>query len=129
MATIKGDSVFHPSESGKYRVVVSNSVAIDLKLFTNLYHYTAPNTLIASTENELQHSKPNAFSVYPNPVKDVLHVQMMEGTVSLINQAGKILLTKTIHVTGMINVTNLPAGLYYLKNMQTGEVKKVVISR
>jgi hypothetical protein len=54
---------------------------------------------------------------------------MNDGSVSLINQAGKILLTKAIHVTGMINVTGLPSGLYYLINMQTGEVKKVVISR
>ena len=71
MATIKGDSVFHPSESGRYRVVVSNSVATQLKLYTKLYDYTAPNnTLIASAENELQqYVKTNVFRVYPNPVK------------------------------------------------------------
>ena len=33
VATIKGDSVFHPSESGKYRVKVLNSVATQLKLY------------------------------------------------------------------------------------------------
>ena len=131
VATIKGDSVFHPLESGKYRVKVLNSVATQLQLYSPLFDYTASaNTFVASPENELQqYSKPNIFSVYPNPVKDVLYVEMNDGSVSLINQAGKMLLTKTIHVRGMINVTGLPSGLYYLKNMQTGEVKKVVISR
>jgi len=130
VATIKGDSTFHPSESGRYRVKVINSVATQLQLYTKLYDYSSSNTIVASSESTLKQSdKPSLLRVYPNPVKDELHVQMKEGVVSLINQAGKALITKTIHVTGMINVTGLPSGLYYLKNTQTGEVKKVSISR
>jgi len=131
VATNQGDSVFHPAVSGIYQVKILNSVATGLVLYSKVIHYIAPaNPVITSTDNALQQdSKANVFRAYPNPATDELHVQMKEGTVSLINQAGKILVTKTIHVTGMIHVTSLPSGLYYLKNMQTGEVKKVVISR
>src|SRR6266496_4125775 len=96
VATIKGDSVFHPSESGRYRVVVLNAVATQLKLFTSLYDYTAPNnTLITSSENSLQQNgKTNLFRVYPNPAKDILHVETSgTATFSLVDQSGKILLT------------------------------------
>ena len=132
VATIKGDSVFHPSENGKYRVVVSNSIATRLKLFTKLYDYTAPNnTVIASAENGLQqYGKPNLFRVYPNPARDILHVETNgAATFSLIDQSGKILVTTNINGKGIINVSGIPAGLYYLKNNSTGNVQKVVIAR
>ena len=132
VATIKGDSVFHPSESGRYRVVVSNSIAAQLKLFTKFYDYTAPNnTIIASAENGLQqYDKSNLFRVYPNPAKDILHVETNSAaTFSLIDQSGKILVTTNIKGNGIINVSGIPAGLCYLKNNSTGNVQKVVIAR
>src|SRR6266542_529050 len=124
VATIKGDSVFHPSESGRYRVVVLNAVATQLKLFTSLYDYTAPNnTLITSSENSLQQNgKTNLFRVYPNPAKDILHVETSgTATFSLVDQSGKILLTASnINGKGTINVSGIGAGLYYLNNNSTG---------
>ena len=132
VATIKGDSVFHPSESGKYRVVVLNSIATRLKLFTKLYDYTAPNsTLVASTKNELQQfDKANMFRVYPNPAKDILHVETNGAAMfSLIDQSGKIFAVTSINSKGIINVSGIPAGLYYLKNNSTGSVQKIVIAR
>jgi len=132
VATIKGDSVFHPSESGKYRVVVLNSIATQLKLFTKLYDYTAPNnTLVASTKNELQQfDKANMFRVYPNPAKDILHVETNGAAMfSLIDQSGKIFAVTSINGKGIINVSGIPAGLYYLKNNSTGSVQKIVIAR
>ena len=47
----------------------------------------------------------------------------------LTDQSGKILLTKTIEGNGVINVAGLPAGLYYLKNNNTGAVQKVVVNK
>ena len=52
-----------------------------------------------------------------------------KATFILSNQSGKILLTKTLEGNGLISVASLPAGLYYLKNVGTGEVEKVIISR
>src|SRR6266498_1667095 len=127
---IKGDSVFHPKKNGIYRAKVTNSIAIKLQLHSDTIVYTAP-AVIASAENSLQqYDKTNSFRVYPNPAKDILFVQTnSNASFSLLNQSGKILLTKIVNGNGEINVTNLAAGLYYLKNNSTGAVQKVVIAR
>ena len=68
------------------------------------------------------------FSIYPNPVKDILHIQSKKKImVSLTNEEGKVLLTKTIEGTSTINVANLRRGLYYLKNTATNEMQKVIL--
>lgn len=67
---------------------------------------------------------------YPNPVKDILHIQNSgAATFTLTNQSGKIILVKKINGNGEINVSHLPAGLYYLKNNKTGEVQKIILTR
>src|SRR5438477_1776868 len=45
---ITGDSVFHPSQSGKYFAAVTNSVATQLTLYTDTVEYdaTLPVTII-----------------------------------------------------------------------------------
>ncbi len=133
VATIKGDSVFHPSESGRYRVKVLNSVATQLQLYSKLFEYTAPNNaVIASAENALQqYDKTNLFSVYPNPAKDILYIETnRNASFMLLDQSGKILLSATnVNGKGSINISDISAGLYYLKNNSTGAVQKVVIAR
>jgi hypothetical protein len=70
------------------------------------------------------------FKVYPNPAKDVLHVQTNgKAILSLTDQSGKVLLTQTIEGNRVINIAPLPAGLYYLKNNSTGVTQKVIITR
>jgi len=68
--------------------------------------------------------------IYPNPTKDILHIQNTgTATFTLTNQSGKILITKTINTNGAINISHLPAGLYYLKNNETGAVQKVIVAK
>ncbi|TKK69817.1 T9SS type A sorting domain-containing protein [Ilyomonas limi] len=69
------------------------------------------------------------FTIYPNPAKAVLHVQI-SGTalLSLTDITGKVLLTKTITNSGSINVSSLQAGMYYLRNSATGETRKIMVS-
>jgi Leucine-rich repeat (LRR) protein len=127
---IKGDSVFHPTQSGTYLVRVNNSIATQLTLYSDSIVYIAPEEpAIASAQHTLQaNNKANVFMVYPNPVKDVLHVETTgSASFSLVNQSGKILLTTNITGKGIINVSGLPAGLYYLKNNETRKVEKIVI--
>lgn len=114
-------------------VVVTNSVAKRLKLYSNKFNYTAPalsnEIAVASSENAVQqNAKTNSFFVYPNPAKDILHVQTNDNaTLILTDQSGKTVLTKIINSKGEINVANLAPGLYYLKNNATGAVRKVVV--
>ena len=61
--------------------------------------------------------KQNLLRVYPNPAKDILHVETNgSATFSLIDQSGKILVSTNINGKGVINVSSIAAGLYYLKN-------------
>jgi hypothetical protein len=74
--------------------------------------------------------KNNVFRVYPVPATNILHVQgNSNATYLLTNLAGKVLLTKNIAGNGTIDVSQLPAGMYYLKNKETGVVQKVVVSK
>jgi hypothetical protein len=70
------------------------------------------------------------FTLYPNPATDVLHIQTNGKTnFSLSNQAGKIMLTKTITNSGDIDVSQLPPGIYFLSNNTKDIKQKIIISR
>ena len=132
IATIKGDSVFHPAQSGNYSVQIKNSVATKLTLSSNTIAYSALNEpVIASAQDPVQQKgKTNLFRIYPNPANDILHVETNGSTIlSLINQSGKLLVTRSINGKGSINISGITPGLYYLKNNSTGNVQKVVIAR
>src|SRR6478735_7462659 len=96
--------------------------------------YSKPDSIaVAALPNNLQVNtgKSNiSFTVYPNPAKYILHIQNAgKATVTLTDQQGKTIFTKTINGNGVINVSQLPAGLYYVKNNETGEVQKIMITK
>ena len=73
-------------------------------------------------------SAASSFSIAPNPVHNVMQVQTAgKATITLSNSEGKVVLTKTINNREDILVSGLPAGTYYVKNIATGEVKKILI--
>ncbi|HRH50006.1 MAG TPA: T9SS type A sorting domain-containing protein [Panacibacter sp.] len=130
---VTGDSVFHPTKNGTYYVKITNAIARDLILKSDTIVYTAPaaNYATNASEDRLQ-STANAqtFTVYPNPAKEALHIQTNGNAVfSLIDENGKIVLTKNISKNGTINISSLATGLYYLKNNSIGFVKKVVVTK
>ncbi|MCE7042901.1 SdrD B-like domain-containing protein, partial [Dyadobacter sp. CY312] len=77
------------------------------------------------------------LTIYPNPVSNELSIQSTTGQaigkVELINQSGKVVLTKNgSSIASPINVKNLPAGIYLVKiSFQNGtsENRKVIIVR
>jgi len=132
ISTIIGDSVFHPTQSGKYSVKVKNSIAKQLTLYSTSLIYDATNNSVSVSAQDalLQNDKTNSFRVYPNPAKDILHIETNgNAAFSLIDQSGKILVTTNINGKGSINISSMTAGLYYLKNNSTQAVQKVVIAR
>jgi len=130
--TIIGDSVFHPAKSGDYVVKVTNSVATQLTLYSDIINYSIPggsNNSIAENSSQ-QYNNTSLLIVYPNPAKDILHIQTNSAaSFSLINQLGKILLTTNINGSGTIEVPGVADGLYYLKNNSNGTTQKVVIEK
>ena len=90
------------------------------------------NTASAFTANKPVNISLNnkAFTLYPNPAKDKISIQVVGKAVfSLISQQGKTVLTKGIDNSGSIDVSSVPAGLYYLENITTGATQKVIIGR
>ncbi len=91
---------------------------------------TAKPSLIKNITMSDAVAKTKSFIVYPNPVKDVLHINTnTETNISLINQQGIVVFTQQIKNTRTINISKLPAGIYYVKDNRTGEVQKIVISK
>ena len=96
-------------------------------------HGNHPSGITANSNNTdaltaKKNSTNETFTVYPIPVKDILYVRA-RGKVSLvlIDQSGKQVLAQTVENNGTINVANLPAGIYYLKNNAMGKTQKVII--
>jgi len=70
------------------------------------------------------------MSAYPNPVKNILNISTgCKSIISLIDQSGKMILTKSADGAASIDVSNLSAGVYYLKNITTGEMQKIVVAK
>jgi hypothetical protein len=88
------------------------------------------NIAFTAKSSSFDITKSSAIIFYPNPVKDILHIQStVKATITLINQSGKIILTTTLNGNKEINVSHLPAGLYYLKNTETSAVQKLIITK
>lgn len=60
----------------------------------------------------------NVVDVYPNPVNDLLNIKTPSGlynTINVSNTLGQIVMTKVFTTEQiMLNVTGLPAGIYYI---------------
>ena len=90
------------------------------------------STAIASKQTISRLNTPlhnnDALIVYPNPAHDKITIQYNGKAVyTLTNGEGKIAATQTINGNGIMHVANVPAGIYYLKNITTGVTKKVMI--
>ncbi|WP_243346978.1 immunoglobulin-like domain-containing protein [Parabacteroides sp. FAFU027] len=64
-------------------------------------------------------SEKNVLAVYPNPVKDILHLSINENnteiTATIYNLTGKELISKTIQANkAQIDVSGLPSGIYVI---------------
>lgn len=78
------------------------------------------------------------FKAYPNPTKDVLHIEINLAhidniTITLVNLNGQTVLSKSLNNTAVVNehfnVESLPSGLYFLQvsNSKGTQAQKVVV--
>ena len=78
----------------------------------------AVRALSTSDDSGIEETVSNMFSVYPNPATDMINVSFNEtvnGTVSIINIAGKEVLSATVNgAQTSISTTTLSSGVYYL---------------
>ncbi|WP_040254003.1 endonuclease [Psychroserpens mesophilus] len=63
----------------------------------------------------------NAFKVYPNPVNNILHIDLnssKETQIEVYNVLGKRVISKTIHNSSTLNTEQLTDGIYILRVTQ-----------
>ena len=90
-----GDSVVTINGKGNYSVVVTNSVATRLTLYSDTLNYLTLNNFIA--DESVIENKISAASVYPNPAKSFATLSFYaEGkyTITITDISGKIFQTK-----------------------------------
>lgn len=109
MITGANNAVFIPSQSGSYKVVVSNGLCVNT---SDCY------TLVVLSTNENTLDK--GLVLYPNPANNRLFLSCDKQIQSLFlyNALGQILDTKD--EAGSINVSGLPRGIYFIV-VQTSE--------
>lgn len=130
--TVHGDSTFMPTKSGEYYAKIGNRLAKQLILRTD--------TIVFIMADEMSHknavlangssvnSQSSRVEIYPNPAKNILSIHLNgSASFSLLNQNGKIMITKAINNSGVIDVSHYAAGLYYLKNNNKAEVQKIMV--
>ena len=77
--------------------------------------------IVSSTDEK---EKPE-FAVYPNPTTEVLHLQLadgLNGSFQLLNTAGQVLLEDSLNGQEIVNVHQLPRGIYFIKVQINGAV-------
>ena len=116
-ASITGDSTFAPIAGGDYSVEVTNSIVAALTLRSDTVSFTglkgAQQNAIAARSNYR-----NNYTVYPNPVRDILHLDNLKGkaTISIITQDGRVVDKKIVsNSPHEWNVQHLAAGTYYMR--------------
>jgi Leucine-rich repeat (LRR) protein len=125
---ITADSTFQPAESGDYFVRITNAIATKLTLRSDTFSYVVP---LAVSSNASKQPAKTSLLIYPNPVKDnVVHVQCSgNAKIIIVDAAGHVMMTRSIIGSTAINIASLANGLYYLKNINTGETKRFEVSR
>jgi len=118
VSTITGDSTFTPTTSGNYNVEVTNSIVTELTLRSDTVSINALATVAKNNSDAVKANDRNNFSVYPNPVRDILHLDNLKSkaTISILTQDGHVVDKRIVsNSTHEWNVKNLAAGTYYMK--------------
>lgn len=67
------------------------------------------------------------MSIYPNPFTTELSVNVLDGTVLVYNAIGQVVIRTAVHSSEIINTTDLPKGVYFVKAYnENGEMVKTV---
>ena len=84
--------------------------------------------------NEPLTAQNQILSVYPNPISDILNINLTgigrgEGTLSILNFEGKTLLSRQVNNEGILSldISHLPTGIYLCRYSNATEKKTVKI--
>lgn len=106
---------YFSSDVGEWGINTPTYFALD-----NLVYDDASSHI--SKENKME------FAMFPNPTKEVLHINGEAGEYQILNAQGKVV--KSFSTMGLtsINITELNPGIYFVSNMNyPTQVKKLII--
>ncbi len=105
--------------------MVNNSTIINLDLAPSIGVVHIINALLQSVA-EINESGFGEINVYPNPVKDVIYVDIESGTYTITDLAGKTISENSFE-NKLIDTSELPSGVFLLKLKQNNFVGNVSI--
>jgi hypothetical protein len=109
---------FTPTTSGSYAVVVTLNGCIDT---------SACQTVTIAGIDTAALSK-QVFSIYPNPNRGNFTILSTKGGVfELIDVTGKVIHTYTITNTQQTVNENIPAGMYFVREKESGTIQKLIV--
>jgi hypothetical protein len=109
---------FTPTTDGSYAVVVTLNGCVD----------TSACQTITITGLDTQASSKLPFSIYPNPNRGNFTIQGTKGGVfELIDVTGKVIHTYIITNTQQTVNENIPAGMYFVREKESGRIQKLVV--
>jgi hypothetical protein len=109
---------FTPTTSGSYAVVVTLNGCSDTS--------ACQTVTIAGVDTEALTKQ--VFSIYPNPNRGNFTIQGTKGGVfELIDVTGKVINTYTITNTQQTVNENIPAGMYFVREKESGVLQKLVV--
>jgi len=104
-----GDAIFDDLvQSGNDFTYTENDITEDGSLYVSFKVATERKELILTKDK---------ISIYPNPVTDILYITgtETESMVQFISVTGAVVYQKTISRNSSLDVSHLPAGLYFVK--------------
>jgi hypothetical protein len=109
---------YTPATSGSYAVIVTLNGCSD----------TSACQTVTITGLDTQASSKLPFSIYPNPNHGTFTIQSTKaGVFELIDITGKVINTYTITNTQQTVTETLPAGIYFVREKESGSVQKLII--
>ncbi len=88
------------------------------------------NSIRSTIITSVQSKGKSGFHVYPNPAKDIIHLEVSDkAAVTMTDANGKTVFAKTITGRDEISVSGFAPGYYFVKNLTTGETRKILIAK
>jgi hypothetical protein len=79
---------------------------------------------ISSSYVGLESNLNKAFNAYPNPSMGLLHLTPNSGVYQFLDMQGQLLQTLDTQVQAVFKMENLVAGVYLLRELETGRIQK-----
>lgn len=94
-------------------------VTVDTTGFSGFFVRTSSSFLA------IANAKQDQVAIYPNPVKDVLNIDLKnnQGNVKIFDLSGKVIVTTSVNESGSVDVSKLSKGMYIVEITTNGNSK------